>query len=1329
MSPCMRYWQHVSLFAAAVLASFSFFEQVTHAAEAEENAKALRCALIDVDQSALAGLVEAELITRTSEQWLERTEINRLLEEKQLQSLLSANAGDDRVALGQTLKADVLVILRTTQEDQQAKVELVVAETNQGLRLLAKEFSLGANLEEHSAGLVALIDQSIAKARQEIRQVVAVPPFVSDDLTYEYDYLKSSYAKLLEQSLLDSPGVLIVELEEAKAIASELALSAESGSIKRRLPIYLLGQFRNEAMDDQRKVQLTLSIQQGTKELNKLQIELGPEDVVKFLRESAAKVAETQGLEATPFDAAREARQLNERAQQFVRLGDWSEALGLFEASLMLQPDQPEIHSEAIKAAQGKASKYNGRRLDELAQAKELYRRALSHLQFLLDNYPPERAFEHFGLLYFGKGNQLDDHDASSPLLKQQVKLDREDRERKRRISKQLMQKLIEADNWTASVAPFNNLVRVMLPEDRYTEITKMILKYQDRPEIESIVHKYVLGGYTVDKMRSLEGRRFLQQLATHSEANEQVKQIARGMLDAINTDVEKQEVKSIGDPNNQTKLTFKPVELTYKSMTGDEQKLGWMDGCIPLENGIDAFYNSKGLFVYSEAEGLSHIWQSLTNTRIQSVSYDGQYVWVAASVSRQAAQVWVFDPISKVGTQITTDDGLPLLSPADIPGTSLVSPTAALATVSKGRAIIVGFIGRTWLADVRFSPDGKHQVKVFHEAKEILTNDSKDVDWHNMDLAFQPMAVRTLSGKTESGEAKQVVMISRESLVYDVTEHALLVDPDDLSVRVSEERWRNRSPAVNANDVRDGSHYYAGVTPPAFDAVGLVRLGFPNFKPEMVMPNVREGFLLFNQTGELNVAGVDWQRGRMEDGRLKSFGPVPWLYMNRYGASPKTPSIRYERGSFQLQVLCDSNNFGTIIGCSESGGPTGIIQVLFDGSGVTLKEALNGVPEKTEQTMSKPVAQKIPVEDRNFWKRPPHCLSLAYSPDDSLIVTTSKHKNAAVQVWNARDGQLIANLLDDPAGMTKVTFSDDGKLFATGGSKGRVIIWDTKTLQPLVECEGQSDEINSMAFSWKGDRLAAASNDRTATIWNAAEGEKLYDIEKKNMGIQWIGFSADDSLVITSSNASATAFDASDGSLIGEIESIDRPGGYLNDRSLIAVGDDENNTLIKWDSTNATSEIVWPGMVGYPVAVSPDGSLVATYVRNLFVDNERKDVYRVEIWDLSTKTKLTSVDGILVEEFDFTPEKDALLITMYRGGLRKVDIPKTSANLLPMASADPVMRTWTDASGKHKREAVFRQVQEERVQLQTSQGQTITIPLDRLSPEDQKYVREQSQR
>ncbi len=51
-------------------------------------------------------------------------------------------------------------------------------------------------------------------------------------------------------------------------------------------------------------------------------------------------------------------------------------------------------------------------------------------------------------------------------------------------------------------------------------------------------------------------------------------------------------------------------------------------------------------------------------------------------------------------------------------------------------------------------------------------------------------------------------------------------------------------------------------------------------------------------------------------------------------------------------------------------------------------------------------------------------------------------------------------------------------------------------------------------------------------------------------------------------------------------------------------------------------------------------------------------------------------------------------------------------------------MRTWTDATGKHKFDAIFTGLRQGKVQLVSQDRQTKDVPLSKLSKSDQEYVR-----
>jgi hypothetical protein len=58
---------------------------------------------------------------------------------------------------------------------------------------------------------------------------------------------------------------------------------------------------------------------------------------------------------------------------------------------------------------------------------------------------------------------------------------------------------------------------------------------------------------------------------------------------------------------------------------------------------------------------------------------------------------------------------------------------------------------------------------------------------------------------------------------------------------------------------------------------------------------------------------------------------------------------------------------------------------------------------------------------------------------------------------------------------------------------------------------------------------------------------------------------------------------------------------------------------------------------------------------------------------------------------------------------------------------AAPQVRTWTDDTGKHTVEASFVALEAEQVALKKTDGKEVTLPLSRLSKNDQEYAKAQA--
>ncbi len=273
----------------------------------------LRIALLAKEGTPLLGLLEARLIEGVSASWVERNEIDKVLAEQQIQAAFGAEAIDRRTALGKLLKADLLVLLQGGEKPQ-PHLQMVICETRHGLRLSVQPIRLTAKPEADVAAVVRLVQETIQRQRQKVLHIVAVPPLLNKSLTYEADHLKRAYAELIEARLLARPGVLVVELAEARAIARELALSGAAG-IERRLPLYVLGEYRLEGAGEKRTAQFTLKLMRGDRQLDaRGQAALPPDQLAAKIRLAAIEMIDKAlGQAAEVSDPQTEVRQLAER--------------------------------------------------------------------------------------------------------------------------------------------------------------------------------------------------------------------------------------------------------------------------------------------------------------------------------------------------------------------------------------------------------------------------------------------------------------------------------------------------------------------------------------------------------------------------------------------------------------------------------------------------------------------------------------------------------------------------------------------------------------------------------------------------------------------------------------------------------------------------------------------------------------------------------------------------------------------------------------------------------------------------------------------------------
>ncbi len=386
---------------------------------------------------------------------------------------------------------------------------------------------------------------------------------------------------------------------------------------------------------------------------------------------------------------------------------------------------------------------------------------------------------------------------------------------------------------------------------------------------------------------------------------------------------------------NTKSRLSFLPLEIPYVGPSGEQGRLDHFSGCLPMDDGTEVFWTMNQHVIALKSRGAARrIWMPPSRfAQIASLKSDGRYLWATVREGGKIPQLWILDPAREKTWQITAEHGLPLVPTEQQEYAYLQS--IAVEGVAPGRAIVVGWFNRLWLASIEFDARGDRRVHVFHEANEAPRDPhAKDV-WRDTAAALPPTWLLTLS-KVDAGKPEQRVLVGRD---HGGMGHPLIVDPADLSVRAMEDYFHIDDVAnstLATGELHQGNYYHAAIYWSQGKAGAIVRIGLPDLKPTPIREKIPEALVRFDGK-TFDIVGDQWWRTAIE-GRLESMGAVPWLHRNAWGISPENHTT-VQTGGITLRTLARSHRYGLIVSCYEEGGDSLMARVVFDGSGVPLRE------------------------------------------------------------------------------------------------------------------------------------------------------------------------------------------------------------------------------------------------------------------------------------------------------------------------------------------------------------------------------------------------------
>ena len=293
-------------------------------------------------------------------------------------------------------------------------------------------------------------------------------------------------------------------------------------------------------------------------------------------------------------------------------------------------------------------------------------------------------------------------------------------------------------------------------------------------------------------------------------------------------------------------------------------------------------------------------------------------------------------------------------------------------------------------------------------------------------------------------------------------------------------------------------------------------------------------------------------------------------------------------------------------------------------------------------------------------WKAPgyfDHVNSVALSRDGSLLVTGSSDWRfarqrlaagavqigpGAVRLWEARTGRFIRRLGEPGEQVMAVALSADGRRVVAGcginGGNGAVRAWDAATGAALWSARDDAKEVLAVAFAPDGARVAAGADDGTVRVRDAASGAVLHTLADHRGGATAVAFSPDGgTLFCAEAHGGTRVWDVRTGRLLRTLDAPRRQAdAFTVDRLMNSVGlsadgatlaacaSSVNNEFVGavrlWDAGTGTlkRDFSAENIQGRPMALSPDGSLVATGGKS------------VKLWDAGTGKLVRELYGHL---------------------------------------------------------------------------------------------------
>ncbi len=255
-------------------------------------------------------------------------------------------------------------------------------------------------------------------------------------------------------------------------------------------------------------------------------------------------------------------------------------------------------------------------------------------------------------------------------------------------------------------------------------------------------------------------------------------------------------------------------------------------------------------------------------------------------------------------------------------------------------------------------------------------------------------------------------------------------------------------------------------------------------------------------------------------------------------------------------------------------------------------------------------------------------------------------------EIWNPRTGERIRTL---PFNGTSADWSPDGKQLVVGSvSENTVYIYEYASGKERLSLVGHSAGITNVSWSPDGNKLGSTSEDGTAKIWDATNGQLITTFDRHMGAVQSIDWNPVlEHVVTTGVDGTARVWEIASAEELDVYDNVDESAVWSPDGSMIAMGSINRYGDLSAMLTPAPVVYLQPPPITYisALAWSPDGQQIAVGYSTDFC-LPAPNLYWVYLIDAETREVEGHLSGSRcdVTSVDWSPDGSKLAASSLEG-------------------------------------------------------------------------------